>query len=233
MIINSAIASIVESVSDYTDDFSLSKRFIYNELINTRSELIKQELNKKRLFDSSYAQSLSNFKFTLPETDTFARHNKLLVSDEIPSKLIEWDQGLSIWVYDQLGDLIIFTDKITWKNKINRRYQPNIPLIFMENNRLYLYGYGDLDEIDLDTTGYFYDPYLVEKYNDSDNDGCTICKAAYEYDLALPEHIGRRTIEIVRNVVLRKLNIPQDDENNSILDKQPTAQQNVSSKNQP
>lgn len=232
MTIKTAIASTIEGVMDYTDDIGISKRFIYNELLLNRSELTKQELNKKRLFDASFAQTIEGF--TLSRSDISGQlnynHTPVLISDVLIPKVIENETGPTIWVFNMLGEPIILTDKTSWLKRKKRRFQNNDPIAFIDKDRLVVDGFQDLEELRIDLTAYYYDPIVVAKYNSMySKDDCesSNCKPVYEYEFSCTEHIGRRCIEMARAVILRKLGIPEDIENNSILDKN---KQNVSNK---
>lgn len=215
------ISQVMDGTGISTDDTFISRRFVYNEFQMVRAELLKQELNKDRLLDGSFAQTISGFKVResdISQTNRYTTQNVLVSEYEIP-KLIEYDKGIALFqVYTMSGDSITITDKTTWKNKIQRRHQPgDIIYGFVDKNRLVLSGIDDLEEMELDIVGFFFDP--VEASALSLKSACTDqegkCKPAYELDINLPGHISRRAVEMVRSSVFRVLGIPLDNTNNS------------------
>jgi hypothetical protein len=120
------------------------------------------------------------------------------------------------------------TNKSTWENKIARRHQPSdIIYGYVDKNRLVISGIDDLEEMELDIVGFFFDPIEASSlsYESSCKDENGNCIAAFDRDINLPGHIARRAIEMVREPVFRVLGIPLDNSNNSQSDIQIQAQQ--------
>lgn len=227
MTINELIASVFAGSNISTDDTGISKRWIYNEAKVTRAELIKQELNKQRLYDGTQTQPLQlklSYK-DISGSDDIITYG-LLISDEAIPKFIETDTGLALdGIYTKGGRHITFTDKQTWYAKKSRRFARMTDVYaFIYNHHLYVDGFPDMEEFEVDVNGYFDDPVLVGILNDKLNNDCENkedkCKPAFEQEFYAPTHIERRIIEIVRAVVFRRLGIPTDVENNDKLDTQ-------------
>lgn len=232
MIVKNFISQVYDGTGVSSDDTQISKRFIYNELLPTRAELIKQELNKDRLLDGSLAQGVSGFKLMRGDISQTTKYNttEVFISELDVPQLIEYDKGLALFsVYTMMGKHIVMTDKKTWYNKIHRRHvKADSVYGFIDKGKLVIDGFGDLMELEVDLQGFFYDPVAAGMLS---NDGsCSNeegnCKPAYEYEVSLPGHIARRTIEIVRQVVFRVLGVPLDNSNDSMSDAgRPQAQQ--------
>ncbi len=101
-------------------------------------------------------------------------------------------------------------------NKKGRRFTRSSDVYaFIYNGYLFIDGYYDLDELYVDVAGYFDDPVLVSILAAQCScESTDLCKPAFDYELYMPTHIERRTMEIVRAVVFRRLGIPTDIENN-------------------
>lgn len=225
------ISQVMDGTGISTDDTFISRRFVYNELQVVRAELLKQELNKDRLLDGSFAQTISGFKVResdISQTNRYKTKNVLVSEYELP-RLIEYDKGIALFqVYTMSGSSITITDKTTWGNKVARRHQPSdIIYGFIDKNRLVIQGIDDLEEMELDMVGFFFDP--IEASALSNNSSCKDpdgkCIPAFERDINLPGHIARRAIEMVREPVFRVLGIPLDNTNNAQSDVQIQAQQ--------
>lgn len=218
------ISQVMDGTGISTDDTFISRRFIYNEFQMVRAELLKQELNKDRLLDGSFAQTISGFKVRESDISQTNRYNtkKVLVSEYHIPRLIEYDKGIALFQIFTMGGMpIVLTDKTTFENKTNRRHQPpHVIYGFVDKNRLVISGIDDLEEMELDIVGFFYDPVEASALSLKSNcvDDSEKCKPAYEMDINLPGHIARRAVEMVREPVFRVLGIPLDNTNNSQSD---------------
>ena len=224
MNIKTLISQVFDGTNISSDDAPVSRRFVYNELLPTRSELIKQELNKNRLLDGSFAQTIEGFR--LVEMDISQRSDfktmNVLVSEKPIPQLIEYNGGYALTqAYTMSGRDIIMTSKSTFMEKISRRYNPSNAIYgFFDKGKLVVSGLEDLSEVLVDLVGYFRDPISAQALSSKECSGTenAKCKPVYEYDLFMPSHIQRRVVEVVRNVVFRKLSIPLDNSNNSLSD---------------
>src|SRR4249919_3795342 len=94
---NEAIYAVLDGTGLSTDDFPVSKRFVYNELKNARTELIKQELNKNMLFDSASLQTIESVKYERSEINKYGSFG---LKSIIPiPKTIEYTNGIALYVY--------------------------------------------------------------------------------------------------------------------------------------
>jgi len=239
MTIGEGIYAVLDGTGYSTDDWPIRKRFIYNELKFAYRELIKQELNKNRLWDGSAAQTLLCLE--LEERDASACFDcptglKVLRSKTPLPAVVEADAGIGITnVYLTNGVPIEKVTKQDWVNRQNRRYKlPDIVGFFLINDFLNVVGY-DSPELLVDVEAFYEDPEIVEaanlKYADCTKD--QKCKAVHQLDFTCPGHLQRRVIEIARSVVFRKLGIPLDDSNNAKFDPNSQIPSNVKSQTQP
>lgn len=218
------ISQVMDGTGISSDDTFISRRFVYNEFQLVRAELLKQELNKDRLLDGSFAQTISGFKLRESDISQTNRYNTktVLVSEYELPKLIEYDKGIALFqVYTMSGQSITITNKSSWQNKINRRHQPEDVIYgFVDKNRLVIAGIDDLEEMELDIVGFFFDPIeaSILSYKAECGDNENACKPAYEMDINLPGHISGRAVNMVRESVFRVLGIPLDNTNNSQSD---------------
>lgn len=225
MTINEAIYSVFEGAGISTDDFPVRKRFVYRELRNARTELIKQELNKNKLLTADTAQSLICFPLERADASTcldcqtglFVLRSK----DKVP-KMIESDFGVFVEVYLQNGVMIPKIMRSDWLANLKRRYQlPNFSGCMFINEHIIIVGYEDIDELIVDVSGYFDQPEEVHRLNRKHDDNCAItdkCLPLYEYPFECPGYLSRRVIEIARAVVFRRMGIPLDQDNNAKSD---------------
>jgi len=224
MTVAEAIYAVLDGSGISTDDSPVRRRFIYNEIRIANTELVKQELNKYRLWDGTSAQTLECI--TLERRDASScidcpTGKYLLRSKEPLPAMIETDHGISITnVYFMNGVSIPQIKKEDWINWGKRRFNlPDKVGFFLTNNFLNVVGY-EADVIDVDVEGFFHEPETIERMNLKNAD-CAAdqkCKAVFEYDFKGPSHLQRRVIEIARAVVFRKLGIPLDENNNAKFD---------------
>lgn len=235
MLIQEPIYSVLEGLNISTDDRPISKRSIYYQLKIIRSELIKQELNQKRLFDGSASQTIENLKMIGADISNGVTRAYPILRSQYPlPEIIESAYGLAVTgLYLKNGTPITLTDKATWYAKTKRRYQRKNELIaFIDNKYLWMDGMSDEDEIPVDLGAYYDDPAAAGLLNArccqaSDE----VCKPAYMYEFHVPGYLSRRIIEMAIGFFGRKLGIPQDNQNNGRFDIVPpqNIQENVSS----
>jgi len=239
MTIAEGIYAVLDGTGYSTDDFPIRKRFVYNELKVGYRELIKQELNKMRLWDGTAAQTLLCLE--LEERDASACFDaptglKVLRSKKPLPAVIESEVGIGITnVYLLNGVALEKMTKEDWTRRCSRRYRlPDLVGYFLVNDFLNVVGY-DSPELLVDVEGFYEDPEVVEAANQQHAD-CTAdqkCKPAYELEFFCPGHLQRRVIEIARSVVFRKLGIPLDESNNAKFDPNSQIPSNVKSQTQP
>jgi hypothetical protein len=222
MTINEAIYQVLEGMNISTDDFPASKRFVYGELLSTRSELIKQELNKNVLLDSGSMQSVQCFKLIRTDAsvcpDCTSGDYVLQSVEDVPEAL-EYKSGRAIFVYLMNGVPVNKLDKDLIAVRHRRRYKlPGSFGYIIRNRKLIIIGYDDIDELDVSLEGHFEKPELVASMNESESCDDDKCKPAFEYEFICPGHIERRVIEIAKLSVGRKLGIPSDNSNNAQFD---------------
>jgi hypothetical protein len=234
MIIREAIYSVFEGAGISSDDFPVRKRFIYRELKNTRNELIKQELNKYRMLISGSGQLLECLPMVSIDPaqclDCDSGMRVLRSVDPLPIP-IECDFGQAILgVYLLNGVAINMMTRDDWDRRKRRRYRlADQAGYFISNRYLHIVDYDDVDELLVNADGHWEDPEKIALLNLKNNpDDKDKCMPIDMYEFHCPGHIARRTIEIVRSVVFRRLGIPADSVNNSQFDSA-----NVKSEKQP
>lgn len=226
MTVNHYISQVFDGTNISTDDSGIRKRFVYAELLATRAELVKQEFNKFRLYDGAQSQTLPDFALRLTDIGGADYHNNYSVMrsvKKVPS-IIQHENGLAIdGIFLKNGRTLTFTDKGTWFSKKGRRFtrRDSNLYAFIDKGFLVVDDFTDLMELNVDIHAYFYDPVSVGIL------GGSACTAAFDYDMFIPGHIERRTIEITRAVIFRRLGIPTDVENNSKLDIQSNVRNQV------
>lgn len=225
MTINEAIASVFEGSGKTSDDYPIRKRFVYNELKNAYRELIRQDLNRDRLWDGTSSQTLQCVELERVDMasclDCGSGEFMLLSKNQLP-ELLETDKGIAVTgVYFMNGVSISKIDRSSIQRRKGRRYQrkQDIGFLFI-NRKIGIVGFDDVDELLIDVEGFFGEPEQIFSYNKNRNN-CEqeeLCKPIFEYDFGCPGHLLRRVIEIVRQVIFRRLGIPIDDQNNAKSD---------------
>jgi hypothetical protein len=230
MTINEFIYQVLDAVNISTDDFPMSKRFIYACGKSARSELIKQELNKNILLDNGSLQTIVKVKMERTETTELSGIYVLRSDIKIP-KVIEYKRGPAVFVYMMNGKQVSIVQKEVIHGRKDRRF----PMIgfyggYLQNDYLFIAGYDDVDEIDVSVDGHFTDPEEIIALNLQNDENCEDkCISITEYDFICPAHIERRVIELAASIALRKLQIPEDKSNNSQFDPNVKSSQNASS----
>jgi hypothetical protein len=221
MTINEAIYQTLDGVNISTDDFPAGKRFVYGELKNARTELLKQELNKNSMFQSAAMQLIECYFFDRVDSsncDECASGEYLLKGRNRLPETIDFNGGQSLYLYTMLGKPIDMISRKDIHSSKNRRFKlPDSFGFYINNGYPYISGYDDIDNLATVVEGHFRDPEIVLSINAAD-DCPSRCKPIYELEFVCPGLIDRRVIEMARSVILRKLNVPSDNTNNSKFD---------------
>ncbi len=223
-----AIQRIIDGFQAYSNDSSLSKRYIYNLLRSARSELLKQEAEKKRLWNSFTTQAINCFKLIPVDISECCDYETgcLILKSIIPlPKLIDTIFGKIITgMYDISGNDIDKTTLKDWNLVRKRKYRlASKAKWFIKNDYLYVVDINDIEDIEefpVVPEGIFEDPSAVERLNYCDElNSCTV--SALDYEFNCPGYLERRIFAITAQEVARKLGIPRDDENNAREDINP------------
>jgi len=218
MTINQAIYQTLDGTGISTDDFPVSKRYVYGELKVARTELIKQELNKSVLFDSASLQTLEEVKFE--RTEIVPGGDQVLMSTDPVPEAIEYGNGVAVFVYLMNGRRLDPIDHGSIYNWCRKRFRLSDSVgYYFRNKHIIVQGYDDVDELSGFIEGHFQDPEEVTAMNNAGkcNNGDS-CMPVYDYDFECPGLIERRVIEIAKAAVMRKLQIPTDSSNNTQFD---------------
>ena len=151
----------------------------------------------------------------------------LLRSVEPLPRALEADFGQAyLYVHFLNGREIEPVGKDTWIKQQKRRYSlPGFCGYFIQNHHLCVVNYDDVDELYVNVDGHFEAPEVVSRHNLGVRGSCkSECIPTYELPFDCPGHILRRTIEMVRPVVLRRLGLPLDTSNNTKNDTHVTSQ---------
>lgn len=222
MTIAESISSVFSGTGKSTDDFPIRRRFVYRELKIARSELIRQDLNKNRMLDGSISQTIDCF--ILERVDAASCYGCesgifILKSKDPLPELIQFDSGSAVTAITLMnGVKVNYMSFADWQNRKSRTV--TLPGHFgydIRDGHLFILGYEDIDELVVSVSGFFEDPEQIIKLNNAASD-CSNekgCLAIPDMEFVCPGHLLRRIIEITRSVVLRRLGIPSDDNNNA------------------
>lgn len=212
----------------------MSNRYIFNVLKSARSELIKQESEKKRLWNSYSTQALTCFRLIPVDIseccpdgsckDLGTGYQILRSEIKLPT-LIDTVHGKIITgVYDLFHNEIEKTTIKDWNITRKRRFRlPNKPKYFIRNDYLYVVDMeaDEYDEFSVVVEGIFEETDKVEKLNICSNGEDMTCKSALDYEFSCPGYLERRVFLLTGEEVARKLSIPKDEYNNAKEDLNP------------
>lgn len=224
MKISEGIQRVKDAFQALSDDTSISKRYIFNILKSSRSELLKQEAEKKRLWDGFSSQALTCFKVIpvdISECCTtcgdLGSGFKILRSEIKLPVLIDTLFGKIITgVFDTMGNEIEKTNLKDWNGIRKRKHRlPPKAKYFIRNDYIYLVDISPLDyqELTIVVEGLFESPEEVEQLNSCDTN--SECNSMLDYDFHCPGYIERRMFLLSYEEIARKLSIPKDELNNA------------------
>lgn len=214
-----AIQRVLGGFQAYSDDSSLSRRYVFNILKSARSELLKQEYEKRRLLNSSATQAIKCFKLIEVDISECCENETgcTILRSELPlPKLVDTIFGRIITgVFDLLGNEIDKTTAKDWQLIRKRPYKlRQSAKYFIRNNYIYIVDLTDLEELNIVVEGIFEETDVVERLNN-----CELvnqCKlSALDYEFNCPGYLERRIFLLSAEEVARKLGIPKDNSNNA------------------
>lgn len=158
-----------------SDDSRLTNRHIYNKLLTVRSKLIKQDLEKKKKFNSWDKQLLRcvelekvpayNCPCVLPPSCKTVLRSKYKIPEPIGGKIF------SITTVDK-SKKIDLLEKNAVNSLLGNKYTSKKMVGFFEDEYLYIINGGDLAVVTLEAV--FEDPLEIEKFNER-CEGCKDC----------------------------------------------------------
>lgn len=237
MTIEQAIAKARKDVGVSSDDTSIGKRYVYAILKDIRTELIRQEVEKKGIWPGFPMQTLRRFKMVpidLGEIEEFVSGNRgyksvLPFPDIVDTKEGKIFTGIILPTLQGV-DLVTLGQ---WINNKNRRYNAHTISAFFRNNYLYIVDYPiEAESIDVDVDAVFEDPEEVERLN-QENCSTQAAKQCVYYpslEFYMPQYLNGRFFRIVRQELAMTLGIPLDNTNDGKAD-QTIAQQQKASPN--
>lgn len=217
-----AIQRLLSEFQAYNNDSSISRRFVFSILKSNRAELLKQEAEKKRLWNGFSTQAINCFKLIpvdISECCSSETGSLILRSEVQLPKLIDTIFGKIITgVYDIMGNEIDKSSIKDW-NLIRRRPKrlSNRAKYFIRNDYIYVVDLEDIESLDylsIVVEGIFEDTEVVERLNNCDCvSNCTM--SALDYEFNCPGYIERRLFLLTAQEIARKLGIPRDMNNNA------------------
>lgn len=209
------IKTIIDLIKTYdnkgieTEEYVLSNRFIYNEIILNRGYLLSQKL-ENNMFVEPYKQTINCIKLIeVPRIDC----DCLLGIDSL-CKILRTEYPIPKYIGDTLSVTSVdgrmnfqktTKEKLTYA-KGNRYTAYNIKW-FIENNYIYVASTSSLKGISV--TSYFFDP--IEVYNLSLCNNTTNCLNILELDLYMQEEDLTQILQAVNSTLGNLKYISPDD----------------------
>lgn len=223
MIIQEAIARAKKDVGVSSDDSTIGSRYVYSILKSVRSELLRQEIEKKGNAWANFPmQTLSKFELSridIAESDEYTAGESLLKSVLPFPELLDTKQGKVLsGVFLPNGLRFDLTTYTAWRDSKDRRFKSDIPKFFIRQGYFYAANYnGDTSKIYVDIDGLYENPEEVDALNDK---SCNNTQCIYYPDLPfyLPQYLEGRFFRIVKDDISWSLQIPKDNTNNGMDD---------------
>lgn len=227
MIIQEAIAKAKKDIGVSSDDATIGSRYIYAIMKDVRSELLRQEIEKKGVWPGFPMQTLRGFhmeQIDMAEVDKFSAGIVGFRSKEPFPELMDTKEGKIFGgIFLPTLRRIDINTYTGWLNKKNRRYSYQLPSAIFRDQRLYIVDYEvSTPSLEVSVDGVYENPEEVERLN---KQSCEPNSCIYypEVDFYLPKYLSSRFFRIVRQELAITLGIPMDDTNNGKGDPQ-TAQ---------
>lgn len=223
MLIQDAIARAKKDIGVSSDDSTIGSRYVYSILKTVRSELLKQEIEKKGGAWANFPmQTLSKFelkKTDIAESTEYEAGISLLKSVVPLPELMDTKSGKILsGIFLPNGQQVDLTTYTAWRNNDNRRFQSKIPMAYIRDNHLVVVNYPvDTPKLYVDVDGLYENPEDVDALNDKT---CTEQKCLYypELPFYLPQYLEGRFFRIVKADAAWGLRIPKDNTNNGADD---------------
>jgi len=229
MKVDEAIYMVLEAMNISSDDSDIPDQLVYQCLKDARSELLSQEANKSRMWDTSYTQTIDRLPFcytdlsACPElpSGVMLHKSKFKVPTGISTNNGEMITGLytlsgeSITIKRSLDDVVnMFRTRYAKKEKTAFRRDGYIFIVAHENPETF---YGVIE-------GIFHDPELIDVLNKCCEKADDLldeeCGSVYDNDFPLPGNIDRRVFILAGQMVGLRLGIPTDTTNNALSEQQ-------------
>jgi hypothetical protein len=223
MLIKDAIARAKKDVGVSSDDSTIGSRYVYSILKGVRSELLRQEIEKKGGAWANFPmQTLSKFEMKqtdLAEADEFDSGIRILKSVNPFPELLDTKSGKVLsGVFLPSGQFLTLSTYSLWRTTQDRRYKSKVPIIYLRDGHLYIANYPvDTTRLYVDVDGLFENPEEVDALNDK---SCNNTQCVYYPDLPfyLPQYLEGRFFRIVKQDIAWEQQIPKDNTNNGMDD---------------
>lgn len=223
MLIKDAIARAKKDVGVSSDDSTIGSRYVYAILKSVRSELLRQEIEKKGGAWANFPMQTLN-KFEMKQTDLaeaieFDAGIKVLKSVSPFPELLDTKAGkVMSGVFLPNGQSLTISSFSLWRTTQDRRYKSNVPIIYLRDNHLFIANYPiEVLKLYVDVDGLFENPEDVDALNDK---SCNNNQCIYYPDLPfyLPQYLEGRFFRIVKQDISWEQQIPKDTTNNGLDD---------------
>lgn len=223
MLIADAIARAKKDIGVSSDDSTIGSRYVYSILKGVRSELLRQEIEKKGGAWANFPmQTLSKFelsKVDIVESVEYEAGIPLLKSIVPFPELMDTKSGKVLsGIFLPNGQQVDLTTYTAWRNNESRRYKSKIPMAYIRDRYLVVVNYPiDTPKLYVDVDGLYENPEEVDALNDK---SCTAQKCLYYPALPfyLPQYLEGRFFRIVKDDIAWGLRIPKDNTNNGADD---------------
>lgn len=223
MLIQDAIARAKKDIGVSSDDSTIGSRYVYSILKSVRSELLKQEIEKKGGAWANFPmQTLSKFELLrvdIADSREFEAGIALLKSSVPFPELMDTKSGKVLsGIFLPNGQRLDLTTYTAWRDNDKRRFKSNVPMAYIRENHLVVVNYPiDIPKLYVDVDGLYENPEEVDALNDK---SCTGQKCLYypELPFYLPQYLESRYFRVVKADIAWGLRIPKDNTNNGADD---------------
>lgn len=221
-----SVYRVKEPLRQTSDDASIPNRFIYSTLLSIRKELLKQELDKSKLWDGTAADTIICFPFRRVSSQGCCKNpfRETVLRSVYPlPKVIDssFGKGL-IGIFTFAGDKVLPVSKSKLSARKNIRERPTGISAEIENDHILIWDY-DSDELFTTVQAFFEDPqdvYTINSACSQDTVSNPSCEPFYNQEFSLPGYLERRLFLMASAEIARALSIPEDTENNNREDLQ-------------
>jgi hypothetical protein len=131
----------------------ISRLQVENWIIEYRSILIKQDIDKGRNLNPDYIQSIDNISITDKDSDgNSLSKNEVWISRtniELPNGIdFHFDDSV-VSITDEFDNLIQLTSEKRAKRQQDRRWTKHNSMAYEKDARIYITGYGDVSKINI------------------------------------------------------------------------------------
>jgi hypothetical protein len=229
MLIKDAIARAKKDVGVSSDDSSLGSRYIYSHLKSVRSELLRQEIEKKGLWSNFTLQTLRRFELEqidLTESDDITTGIYMLRSKLPFPELMDTKEGkINGGIFLPSGERIELSSHTAAANSLHRRYRSGKGLVYIRDNHLYIKYYdARVPRLYVDVDGLYENPEEVDRLNMQATCKDNQCVFYPDLPFYLPAYLEGRFFRMVKEDLAWSYRIPKDKTNNATEDIQNSPQ---------